>query len=132
MPSVLEIKPGAPPFVAAPDLARELMMPAQKITEIKVLQANGVFGGGAGGGSGEGGAVGVMSPIMKTLMEAGAAYPLVRELMAFGRVDPGQLGDKARELLASMGPELQKALASRSGGNGQLPAGAVPVADAEE
>ena len=49
-----------------------------------------------------------------TLMEAGAAYPLVRELMAFGKVDgqalSGGLGDKLREVASQMGPELEKLL----------------------
>lgn len=87
----------------APDVVRELMSPAQKISEIKVLQTNGVFGGSA---SGEAGALGAMSPIFKTLMEAGAAYPLVRELMSFGKVDVGDLESKAREMMAKMGPAL--------------------------
>lgn len=125
----------------APDLARELMLPAQKITEIKVLQTNGLFGGAGGNGAGgkaeDGapmGAVGAMSPILKTIMEAGAAYPLMRELMAFGKVDGAQLGDKARELLGAFGPELQKVLAERAGeaprpaSNGALEV----IADAEE
>ena len=97
----------------APEVVRELMMPAQKITEIKVLQANGLFGGRQSG-EGSSGGLGAMSPIMKTLMEAGAAYPLVRELMAFGKVDgqalSGGLSDKLRELVGQMGPDLEKLL----------------------
>ncbi|MBN8613594.1 MAG: hypothetical protein J0L92_23565 [Deltaproteobacteria bacterium] len=96
----------------APEVVRELMMPAQKITEIKVLQANGLFGGGQSGEASNG--LGAMSPIMKTLMEAGAAYPLVRELMAFGKVDgqalSGGLSDKLRELAGQLGPDLEKLL----------------------
>lgn len=120
----------------APDLARELMLPAQKITEIKVLQTNGLFPGAANGGAGEGGAhgaVGVMSPILKTLMEAGAAYPLMRELMTFGKVDGQMLSDKAREAIVSLAPELQKALAERAG-NGASGAAMIEAspADAEE
>jgi uncharacterized membrane protein YqiK len=93
----------------APDVVRELMSPAQKISEIKVLQTNGMFGGSA---SGDAGAMGAMSPILKTLMEAGAAYPLVRELMSFGKIDAGDLESKAREMMAKMGPELSKVLES--------------------
>ena len=96
----------------APDLARELMLPAQKITEIKVLQANGLFPNGTG--DAQSGAVGAMSPILKTLMEAGAAYPLIRELMAFGKVDGAQLGDKVQSMLGSLGGDLGKLVAESS------------------
>jgi len=110
----------------APDLARELMLPAQKITEIKVLQANGLFGGsGADGGHGSGmGAIGAMSPIMKTIMEAGAAYPLVRELMAFGKVDGQDLGNKVRELIGQASPELTRLL--EAGGAPLAPSPTLP------
>jgi len=128
-------------IAVAPDLARELMLPAQKITEIKVLQANGIFGGNNGGSDGGAGvgAMGAMSPIMKTLMEAGAAYPLVRELMAFGKVDGAQLTAKAQDALGSLGGEIQKVLSERSVvtvapsqlSAAPLPAPATPRTDAE-
>ncbi|MDQ3035204.1 MAG: SPFH domain-containing protein [Myxococcota bacterium] len=108
----------------APELARELMLPAQKITEIKVLQTNGVFGGEGGSP----GAVGAMSPILKTIMEAGAAYPLMRELLVFGKVDGAQLTEKARDALGSLAPELQKVLGERP----PAPSALEVVADAEE
>ncbi len=92
-----------------PDVTRELMSPAQKISEIKVLQMNGTSGGGSASGVG---AFGGMSPILKTIMEAGAAYPLVRELMSFGGVDAGKLETEAKRLLGSLGAEVGNALTS--------------------
>ncbi len=90
-----------------PDVTRELMSPAAKISEIKVLQTNGL---GMGGNAGGMGALGGMSPILKTIMEAGAAYPLVRELMSFGGVDAGKVEDEIKKVLGSLGTEVSHAL----------------------
>jgi flotillin len=98
----------------APEVVRELMSPAQKISEIKVLQAHGLFGGGP---SSDGAGLGAMSPIMKTIMEAGAAYPLVRELMAFGKVDRQAMPDKVRELLGEIAPALGDLVQGKSEGS---------------
>jgi uncharacterized membrane protein YqiK len=98
----------------APEVVRELMSPAQKISEIKVLQAHGLFGGGP---SSDGAGLGAMSPIMKTIMEAGAAYPLVRELMAFGKVDGQAMPDKVRELLGEIAPALGDLVQGKSEGS---------------
>ncbi len=87
----------------APELARELMAPAKAITEIKVLQTG---MGGMAGQNGGAPALGVMSPVLKTIMEAGAAYPLMRELMNFSQMDKGKLGEKARGVLSELGAEL--------------------------
>jgi flotillin len=89
-----------------PAIARELMEPAKAITEIKVLQTNGgVMGAGAQMGGGQ--PMGMMSPILKTILEAGAAYPLMRELMSFAQVDSAKLSDKARGVIAELGSELE-------------------------
>jgi flotillin len=82
-----------------PAVARELMAPAKAISEIKVVATNG-FGGGNGGS----GALGAASPIVKTILEAGAAYPMVKELMAFAQNE--KLGEKAKAMLGELGPEL--------------------------
>lgn len=89
----------------APALARELMEPARHISEIKVLQTNN--GNGANGGNG--GALGASSPILKTLLEAGAAYPVMKELMAFAQTN-GSLVDKAKEAFGELGGELGEVL----------------------
>ena len=95
-----------------PDVTRELMQPAKAISEIKVLQLQGTGTGAAasGDGSGSGPAFGVASPILKTILEAGAAYPLLREMMAFSQVDTDKLADKARDLLGNLPAEVKSVL----------------------
>jgi len=74
-----------------PEVARELMAPAQAIKEIKVLQTGGFGGGGSGASDGARPALGAMSPILKSILEAGAAYPLLREIMSFAQMDADKL-----------------------------------------
>jgi uncharacterized membrane protein YqiK len=93
-----------------PPLAHELMMPAQAIKDVKVLQLSGL--GGNDGSTAGAGLFGVASPILKTLLEAGAAYPLMREMMQFGKVDGDALAEKARALLQMVPDELKSALES--------------------
>ncbi|HEX7663369.1 MAG TPA: hypothetical protein VF407_02615, partial [Polyangiaceae bacterium] len=77
--------------------------------EIKVLQTSGV-GAQATSASGTGPMLGAMSPVLKTVLEAGAAYPLLREMMSFAQVDTNKLGDKAKTAIAELGTELDTAL----------------------
>jgi len=87
---------------ASPELARELMAPAKAIKEIRVLQTTGMGGGASGGQAG----LGAMSPILKSVLEAGAAYPMLRELMSFAKLDGEKLGDKAQGKLSELTTEL--------------------------
>lgn len=95
-----------------PAVTRELMAPAQKISEIKVLQMGGMNGQSLGGG----GALGGISPILSTLMQAGAAYPVMRELMAFGGLKPEAIVDELKGLLGSgaASPETQEDVTKQS------------------
>ena len=97
-----------------PAVTRELMAPAQAIREIKVLQLQGVGSNGHGGvhGEGVGGPLGAMSPVLKTVLEAGAAWPLVREMMQFAHVDTDGLAEKAGNLLATLPDELRRIVES--------------------
>jgi flotillin len=100
-----------------PEVTRELMTPAKSISEIKVLQLQGMGGNGGGNGDGNGhggngGGFGAMSPVLKTILEAGAAYPLLREMMAFSQVDTGKLADKARDFLGSLPAEVKSIIES--------------------
>jgi uncharacterized membrane protein YqiK len=103
-----------------PELARELMAPAKAIREIKVLQTGG-FGGGNGAADGSRPALGAMSPILKSVLEAGAAYPLLRELMAFAKVDQEKLGEKAQGVLNELTGELETILKKEEEKNGERP-----------
>jgi uncharacterized membrane protein YqiK len=88
----------------SPQIARELMAPAQAIKEIRVLQTNGM---GAGNGAGPAAAgLGAMSPILKTVLEAGAAYPLLREFMSFAKVDGAGLSDRAESMIQDLAGEI--------------------------
>jgi uncharacterized membrane protein YqiK len=112
-------------LAVAPEVARELMAPAKAITEIKVLQT-----GGMNGGSGNGAAGGVMSPILKTIMEAGAAYPLMKEMMSFAQVDNAKLGAKVSGLLGELGTELETAVKPEEDAEG--PVTSRPAVKADE
>jgi len=50
---------------------------------------------------------GAASPILKTIMEAGAAYPLLREMMQFTHADTDKFADLARTFLTSLPAELK-------------------------
>lgn len=96
-----------------PRVAAELMTPAKAISEIKVLQLQGTPGGGQGDGNAQGsGAFGAASPILKTVLEAGAAYPLLREMMAFTQTDTDKLAGLARGFLQTLPGEVRKVIES--------------------
>ncbi len=92
----------------APEITRELMAPAKAIREIRVLQTSGM--GGASNGSGNGqAAFGAMSPILKGVLDAGAAYPLLRELISFAGADP-EISQKAKTLVEELAGELHSTI----------------------
>ncbi len=97
-----------------PEVTRELMTPAKAISEIKVLQLQGMGGrdGASGEGQGLGAGFGAASPVLKTILEAGAAYPLLREMMAFSQVDTGKLADQARSFLSTLPAEVRSVIES--------------------
>ncbi len=93
-----------------PEVTKELMAPAKSISEIKVLQLQGMGGNGGsanGDGASTGPSFGVASPVLKTILEAGAAYPLLREMMQFSQVDTGKLADKAKAFLGTLPAEVK-------------------------
>jgi flotillin len=97
-----------------PEVARELMEPAKAIREIKVLQTSGFTGGNGASQP----ALGAMSPVLKSILEAGAAYPLLRELMAFAKADGKTLTDKAQSALDDLSTEIGDILKKEEGKNG--------------
>lgn len=98
-----------------PEVARELMEPAKAIREIKVLQTGGFAGAGNGGSQPM---LGAMSPVLKSILEAGAAYPLLRELMHFAKADGKTLTDKAQAALDELSTEIGEVLKKEEGKNG--------------
>ncbi|MEJ7728569.1 MAG: flotillin domain-containing protein [Polyangiaceae bacterium] len=96
-----------------PAVTHELMAPAHAIREIKVLQMQGMSGAGSGDGDGsKPGLFGAASPVLKTILEAGAAYPLLREMLAFSQVDGADLANKARGLIGGLPAELKRIVES--------------------
>jgi len=94
----------------APSIVRELVKPAERIGEIKVLQVNGSGLGGLGGGGaalGNGASAGggggmpllgnALGPIAKTILETSALMPVIKEVMRFADPDGG-LRDKVVQL----------------------------------
>jgi len=90
-----------------PQVTRELMTPAHAIREIKVLQLQGAGGAANANGTAQSGAFGAASPILKTILEAGAAYPLLREMLQFTQADGADLAGKARAVLGKLPAELK-------------------------
>jgi uncharacterized membrane protein YqiK len=88
----------------APEIIRELVKPAERIGEIKVLQVGGALGGAAaGGGNGAGNGASMpllgnaLGPVAKSIFEASAVLPVLKEVMKFA--DPeGTLKEKAQKL----------------------------------
>ncbi|HSY22125.1 MAG TPA: flotillin domain-containing protein [Polyangiaceae bacterium] len=101
-----------------PELARELMTPAKAIREIRVLQTSGFGSPGANAEGGRAPALGAMSPVLKSVLEAGAAYPLLRELMSFAKVDQDKLGAKVQGVLNDLSSELGDVLKKEEEKNG--------------
>jgi flotillin len=74
----------------APEIVRELVKPAERISEFKVLQLGGL-GEGQGGAAAQGGTSqllgGALGPMMKTMLETSALLPVLKEAMRFGNAE---------------------------------------------
>ena len=66
-----------------PAIISELMKPAEKISDMRVLNISGM-----GGGSSEGGNSSPIGGILKSFLEAGAALPMFKEMLRMANVDP--------------------------------------------
>ena len=74
---------------ALPEVTNELMKPAERIESIRVLD----LGGGNGGNSNSGG----MNRILGSIVNAGAAMPLLKELVNFSGIDTEKIGKTIQE-----------------------------------
>ena len=81
-----------------PEIMRELMQPLTAVSDVKILQVNGLNSNGVNGASDKRAPVGT---VLKTLLEASALAPVVKSMMDFGGVDPKALADKAKDLLTT-------------------------------
>jgi uncharacterized membrane protein YqiK len=107
----------------APEIIRELMKPAEKISDLKILQLN-TPGGGAMNGNGAEAKLGThmlggnMNQLASTLLQAGAAYPLFKELMTFAKSSDGE------KIINVVKEEVERVAAS----NGDAPSTSTPSA----
>ncbi len=93
----------------SPQILSELMTPAKSIDSIKVLNIN---GGALGNGLGEGSSP-VVSGVVKAFLEAGAALPLLKEILAFTQAD----GEGLLKKMAEQVPGLGEIIRPREGGS---------------
>ena len=97
---------------AAPALMRELVKPAERIGEIKVLQMGGGFGGSNGNGNGNGSGTqfpllgGALGPVAKSIFEASAILPMLKDMLKFTDVD--QLRGSLAALAETKDPALAR------------------------
>jgi len=87
----------------ASSIIRELVKPAERIGEIKVLQVGGALGGAGGNGSnGQSNQTPLLGmalgPVAKTILEASALAPVLKEVMRFA--DPDVLKSAASQITA--------------------------------
>ena len=94
----------------APAIVMELVKPAERIAEIKVLQLGGALGGGGAGANGNGASAGgfpllgsALGPVTKSIIEASAVLPMLKEIMKFTDAD------KVKAAFASLGGEAPAA-----------------------
>ncbi len=72
-----------------PQVTNELMKPAERIESIRVLD----LGGNSGGNGGSGG----MNRILSSIVNAGAAMPLLKELVNFSGLDTAKIGQTIQD-----------------------------------
>jgi hypothetical protein len=125
-----------------PEIVKELMGPVSAISDIKVLQVQGLSGGAGTNGSPVGG-------VLKTLLDASALAPVMKSMLDFGGMSPEKLAEKAKDLLRPpnvAAPQVPGASAKAEGKNAggfsdidlveeepaTRPPGALPSFSAEE
>jgi hypothetical protein len=97
------------------------MKPAERISDLKILQVNGGAFGGANGADAKlnTGILGSnVSALASTLLQAGAAYPMFKELLSFAKSPDGE------KLTSTIRQELDRITAN---GEPTITTDAVPV-----
>ena len=97
----------------------QLVKPAERIGELKVLNVTGGFGGGSvsTSGNGEGHGAGAnmlgnaLGPVAKTIIEASAVMPLVKELLRFAGTT--ELKDAVSKAVPALAAPLEKLTTGR-------------------
>lgn len=80
-----------------PEVTNELMKPAERIESIRVLD----LGGGNGNGSGS------MNRILSSIVNAGAAVPLLKEIVGFSGLDTEKIAQTVRDYASGIVVDAQ-------------------------
>ena len=111
-----------------PELVEKLMLPAEKIDSIRILNVNGLEKAGLGGGpSGDGaassGGSNVAGDLLGTVMNVGLLMPVIREVVQGmqGNADADRLLDSLRDIPG--GESLLRTVESSDGSDGASPDG---------
>jgi uncharacterized membrane protein YqiK len=96
-------------------IIRESVKPIERIESIRILQADGLGGGGGGRGGGEGG--NLADNVVNSALRFRAQAPLVDQLLREIGIDAGDVGKVARGLL-DRGPAKPALEEGEPGGNG--------------
>ena len=81
-----------------PEVTNELMKPAERIESIRVLDL-----GGGGNGNGSNG----MNRILSSIVNAGAAVPLLKEIVGFSGLDTDRIAQTIRDYTSNMAVNAQ-------------------------
>jgi len=92
----------------APEIVRELMKPAERISDLKILQVTTPFGSQSSNGAEARLGTNMLGtsfgPLAQTLLQAGAAYPIFKEIMQFAKTSDGEkIVDVVRQELGKHG-----------------------------
>ena len=76
-----------------PEVTSELMRPAERIESIRVLDLGGSNGNGTSGGT---------NRILSSIVNAGAALPLLKEIVDFSGLDTGKIAEVVRDYASGL------------------------------
>ena len=107
---------------ALPEVTKELMKPAERIESIRVLDL-----GSNGGNGGPGG----MNRILGSIINAGAAMPLLKELVNFSDIDTTKIGQTIQDFAKGLKPNAESTSESIPVSDEESVADEEPVAEDE-
>lgn len=91
-----------------PEVTSELMKPAERIESIRVLDLGGSNGNGTSGGS---------NRILSSIVNAGAALPLLKEIVDFSGFDTGKIAEVVQNYASGLSAKADSASDSASAGD---------------
>ena len=89
-----------------PEVTSELMKPAERIESIRVLDLGGSNGNGTSGSS---------NRILSSIVNAGAALPLLKEIVDFSGLDTGKIAEVVQDYASGLSAKADSSSSSASG-----------------